>query len=112
MYFSRDYEFILWDGALYKRLDKDEHTKEEDRRHLFESEHVATEDILHEGRVIKKGEVIPPPALNQGGFRTDISVNLVPDVNAHDRLVESGQARCVTNVNKLSKGRGHRGSGS
>jgi hypothetical protein len=112
-YRSAEQELILWDGALYRRVDDEgEWLKaERDRRHVRESEHVATEDLLHEGRVIKKGEVIPPPSV-MPGYPIGINVYFPAPVDDHTHLVESGQARRVTNVDKLLKGRGHREPGS
>jgi hypothetical protein len=97
MLHAKDHELILWDGVLYRRVDDDERAAERAQRHLHKSDLVATEEILHEGRVISEGEVIPPPALHQG-FPFSIDVYLPTASDAHDRLVESGQARRVQRV--------------
>lgn len=101
---AKDHELILWDGALYRRVDEDEHAEERARRHLYTSELVADEDLLFEGRVIKAGEVIPPPPLDEG-FPLDIAVCLPSPPESHERLVKTGQAHRVPIANRLVRRR-------
>lgn len=110
-YRSTEQELILWDGALYKRVDDETASTEHGDRRLVASELVANDDLLHEGRVIKAGEVIPPPSFTPG-FPVGITVYFPAPIDGHDHLVESGQARRVTNVDKLLKGRSRRKRGS
>lgn len=98
------HELILWQGGLYRRVDASEHAAERAGRDLTESDLVATEDLHVDGLVVKAGEVIPPPSLTPGA-PLSIAVYLPAPADDHDRLVETGQARRVTNVDKLFRRR-------